>query len=144
MTACGPGPAGSSPCALPSGHDRLSAGRRLPVVVAVEDLLTLFEHVIFRLVVGNRGRCRRLLAVLGVVVGVLILGVAAGARCHGCEFCVPVSGTQNRWSSQASGSPLPRDPPLGGTCRVAWRPAWLSPDVHSVRLGHIRCRWVLW
>src|SRR5215469_3480467 len=73
--------------------------RPLPVIVAVRDLLTLFEHVIFGLIVGNRGRHRGLLAILGVVVrvlvvGVLILGVAVGTGCHGCESCLPVSGMQ--------------------------------------------------
>ena len=66
----------------------MSTGWPLPLVVAVGDLLTLFEHVIFGLVVGDLGRYRGLLAVLGVVVGVLvvgvlILGIAAGAGNHG-------------------------------------------------------------
>src|SRR5262249_7079987 len=78
-------------------------GQTLPVViVAVGDLLTLFEHVIFGLVVGNRGRHRGLLAILGVVVGVLVVGVlvlgfAPGAGAHGCESYLPVPGTQSSW-----------------------------------------------
>jgi len=40
-----------------------------------------------------------LLAILGImvrvlVVGVLVLGIAVNAGCHGCEFCLPVPGTQ--------------------------------------------------
>ena len=58
--------------------------RPLPVVFAVGDFLALFEHVCFGLVVGNLFWRRRLLAILGVmvgvlVVGVLVLGVAVGA-----------------------------------------------------------------
>ena len=73
--------------------------RPLPVVVAIWDFLTLFEHVVFGFVVGNPRRRRGLLAILGVtvcvlVVGVLVLGIAVGVRCHGCEFCSPVPGTQ--------------------------------------------------
>ena len=46
--------------------------------------MTLFEHVIFGLVVGDLGRYRGLLVVLGVlVVGVLILWIAAGPGNHG-------------------------------------------------------------
>jgi hypothetical protein len=29
-----------------------------------------------------------------LVVGVLVLGIAVDAGCHGCEFCLPVPGTQ--------------------------------------------------
>ena len=43
-------------CALLPGRDRFGTGRALLVVVAVGDLLTLFEHVIFGLIVGNLGR----------------------------------------------------------------------------------------
>lgn len=84
------------------------------------DFLTLFGHVVFGLVVGNLCRRRGLLAILGLVVcvlvvGVFILGVAIGAGCHGCEFLLQVPGTQTgdlrkcrgsslsvRWSSQAA------------------------------------------
>jgi hypothetical protein len=50
--------------------------------------LALFEHVVFGLVVGDLSRHRGLLAVFGVVVGVLVvgvlvLGIAAGARNNG-------------------------------------------------------------
>ena len=75
--------------------------RPLSVVLAVRDFLALFEHVFFGLVVGNFCGRRGLLAILGVmvgvlVVGVLVLGVAIGAGCHGCESCLPVPGTQPR------------------------------------------------
>jgi hypothetical protein len=80
-----------SPAPCRTVEDRWSASRPLPVVVAVRNLLTLFEHVIFGLVIGDRGRLRRLFTILGIVVGVLILRVAAGAGCHGCESCAPVS-----------------------------------------------------
>jgi hypothetical protein len=102
-------PGGLKPCALPSGQERLSVGRPLPVVAAVGDLLTLFGHVISRLAVGNRGRRRALLAILGVVVGLLILRVAAGTGYQGRESCVPVPGTQDRRSLWPSGSSRPRD-----------------------------------
>jgi len=54
----------------------------------------LFEHVVDGLVVGNLLRHRRLLAVLGVVVrvlvvGVLVLWVAVEAGCH--ALIVPYS-----------------------------------------------------
>ena len=73
--------------------------RLLPVILAVRDFLALFEHVFFGLVVGNFFWRRGLLAILGVmvgvlVVGVLVLGVAVGAGWHGCESCLPVPGTQ--------------------------------------------------
>src|SRR5690348_6161217 len=104
---------GLKPCTLPRARP-VGCRRPLPVilVVAVRDLLTLFEHVIFGLVVGNRGGCRGLLAILGVivgvlVVGVLILGVAVSAGCHGRESSVPVSGMQKRlvgvWLPAAAG-----------------------------------------
>jgi hypothetical protein len=71
----------------------------LPVVLAVRDFLALFEHVFFGLLVGNTGRRGGLPAILGVmvrvlVVGVLVFGIAVSARCHGCEFCWSVPGTQ--------------------------------------------------
>src|SRR5215471_16283189 len=50
-------------------------------------LLTLLEHVAFGLVVGDARRHRGLLAILGVVVGVLINRVAVGLGCHACESC---------------------------------------------------------
>src|SRR5262245_6453691 len=86
-------------CALLPGRDRFGTGRALLVVVAVGDLLTLFEHVIFGLVVGNLTRHRGLVAIFGVVVrvlvvGVLVLWVAVAAGSHGCECCVRVPGTQ--------------------------------------------------
>jgi hypothetical protein len=31
-----------------------------------------------------------------LVVGVLVLGIAVGAGCHGCESCLPVPRTQTR------------------------------------------------
>ena len=73
--------------------------RLLPVILAVRDFLALFEHVFFGLVVGNICRRRGLLAILDVmvcvlVVGVLVLGVAVDAGCHGCEFRLKVPGTQ--------------------------------------------------
>jgi hypothetical protein len=107
-------PGGLKPCALPFGQERLSVGRPLPVVAAVGDFLTLFGHVISRLAVGNRGRRRGLLAILGVVVGVLVVGVlilrvAAGTGYQGRESCVPVPGTQDRRSLWPSGSSRPRD-----------------------------------
>src|SRR5262245_37527937 len=82
-----------------SGRDRSSAGRPLLVVVAVGDLLTLFERVSFGRVVGNLARHRGLVAIFGVVVrvlvvGVLVLWVAVAAGSHGCECCVRVPGTQ--------------------------------------------------
>src|SRR5215475_8676981 len=97
MTGCATAPRTLEPA--PLARARPIKRQTLSVVVAVGDLLTLFEHVIFGLVVGNPGRHRGLLAVLGVVVGVLvvgvlILGVAAGARNHGCESYLPVPGTQ--------------------------------------------------
>ena len=75
--------------------------RPLAVVLGVRDFLALFEHVFFGLVVGNICWRRGLLAILGVmagvlVVGVLVLGVTAGAGCHGCESCLQVPGTQTR------------------------------------------------
>ena len=57
------------------GEDR--TGPPLSVVFAVGDLLTLFEHVSF-----------------GLVVGVLILGVAIAAGSHGCESYSQVPGMQ--------------------------------------------------
>src|SRR5437667_10089971 len=74
----------------PSCQARPIRYQTLSVVVAVRDLLTLSEHGIFALVVGNRGRRRGLLAILGVVVGVLvvrvfILGVPARSAVHRCE-----------------------------------------------------------
>jgi len=73
--------------------------RPLPVVLAVRDFLALFEHVCFGFVVGNFCWRRGLLAILGImvgilVVGVLVLGVAVGTGCHGCECCLQVAGTQ--------------------------------------------------
>src|SRR5215467_14547436 len=99
MTGYAAAPAG--PGLRPSCPGEALKCQTLPVVVivAIGDLLALFEHVIFGLVVGNPGRHRGLLAIFGVVVrvlvvGVLILGVAAGAGCHGFESCLPVFGTQ--------------------------------------------------
>ncbi len=59
----------------------------------------MFEHVFFGLVVGNIGRRRGLPAILGIVVrvlvvGVLVLGITVDAGCHGCEFRLPLPGTQ--------------------------------------------------
>jgi len=87
----------------PSGMSiRLAPLRRtpaLPVVLAVRNFLALFENVFFGLIVGDFYWRRRLLTILGVmvgilVVGVLILGVAIGAGCHGCESCVQAPGAQ--------------------------------------------------
>jgi len=55
-----------------------------PVVVPVRDLLTLFEHVIFGLVVGNPGRRRGLLAILRAVAGVLVVDVLILGGCCRC------------------------------------------------------------
>jgi len=59
----------------------------------------LFEHVFFGFLGGNIGCRRRLPAMLGimvglVVVGVLVLGIAVDAGCHGCESRLPLPGTQ--------------------------------------------------
>src|SRR6266516_1918871 len=99
----------------PSCQARPIRYQTLSVVVAVRDLLTLFEHVIFGLVVGNRGRRRGLLAIFGVVVGVLvvgvfILGVAAGAGDHGCESYCQCPGRKTvilagAWQSAATRPP---------------------------------------
>ena len=74
--------------------------RPLLLVVAVGHFLTLLEHIVFGLVVRDFCRCRRLLPILGVVirvfvVGVLVLRVAVGVGCHGCESCRTVTGTQS-------------------------------------------------
>src|SRR6185437_11250557 len=86
--------------------------RPLPVVLAVRDFLALFEHVCFGFVVGNFCWRRGLLAILGImvgilVVGVLVLGVAVGTGCHGCECCLQVAWTQTsspRWCWAVGGS----------------------------------------
>ena len=75
------------------------SARLLSVVFAVRDLLALLEHVFFGLLVGNTGWRRWLPAILGIVVrvlvvGVLVLGITVDAGCHGCEFRVPLPGTQ--------------------------------------------------
>src|SRR5215475_15616362 len=86
--------------------------RPLPVVLAVRDFLALFEHVFFRLVVGDAGWRRGLLAILGVVVGilvvgVLVLGVVVGAGCHGCEATRGWPGRSAR-AARPGGPPAPR------------------------------------
>jgi hypothetical protein len=126
----------------------------LPVVLAVRDFLALFEHVFFRLFVGNTGWCRGLPAILGVmvrvlVVGVLVLGIAVDARCHGCEFCWPAPGTQPVARASTGHAPPAEESRPGGCAMMTWREGGRAVVVHRFaeliapsRLGR-SFRWLL-
>jgi hypothetical protein len=55
-----------------------------------------------------------------LVVGVLVLGIAVGARCHGCEFCLPVPGTQPAARAGTGQAQSAEEGSPGGCAMMTW------------------------
>src|SRR5262249_20091431 len=104
--------------------------------------MTLFEHVIFGLVVGDLGRYRGLLVVLGVVVGVLVVGVlilwiAAGPGYDGWVF---PAGAPDAKQVITAGVRLSPQPPRSAPARPSPPPAFAGTRRHRCHTVRLRGR----